>query len=96
MINKTYKYVGRVSIMVTDLAARGCLVSWGLHTYRMRKFVVDSNVLNSVLQIVTSVIIRGGASVYKFAGGPTYLSILFCRDLPEILITLVFLTSEFC
>jgi hypothetical protein len=63
--------VGRVSVVVTDLAdaaAQGGGVSWELHKHRMRRFVVDSVGLISFLQIVTSLIIRGEPPIAKSQG----------------------------
>jgi len=60
--------VGRFRVVVMDLAdaaARDGRVSWELHTYRMRRFVVDSVGLNSFLQIVTFLIIRGEPPITK-------------------------------
>jgi hypothetical protein len=53
---------------LADAAARGGRVSWELHTYRMRGFAVDSVGLNSFLQIVTSLIIRGERPITKLQG----------------------------
>jgi hypothetical protein len=47
---------------------------WSSTPAECEGFVVDSVGMNSFLQIVTSLIIRGGDFDYKFAGGSTYSS----------------------
>jgi hypothetical protein len=61
---------------LADATARGGRVSWELRKYRMRRFVVDSVRLNSLLQVVTSLITRGVPPITK-SQGARHISLLY-------------------
>jgi len=60
----------------------------------MRRLVVDSVGLNSFLQIVTSLIIRGEPPI-TMSQEARHIFLPYSRDLPERLIMLIFLLQKF-